>query len=63
MAVIQTQPITQRDPGPYRPKRRCTRCTAYLRTTNPGPRCDPCGAGENTPHAADVLLRELMEAR
>lgn len=50
MGIIRVQ-IPPRDPGPYRPGRRCEYpdCITVLRTTNPGPCCD---VHEVTPFAA-----------
>jgi len=42
MSVIALKPPTERKPGPYKAKRRCSSCRCFLRTCNPGPLCDPC---------------------
>jgi len=40
--IITTPPLTERNPGIYKPDRPCKRCEAILITSNPGPYCQPC---------------------
>lgn len=42
MGIVMVQPPKERQLGPYKQGRCCPRCHAELRTTNPGPICDPC---------------------
>lgn len=60
MSVIQTNPITQRDRGPYRSDRQCKRCAAYLSSYNPSHVCAPC-RGPVARAQAEALVKELME--
>lgn len=58
--IIATKPPTQRDPGPYAPKRACPDCGAQLSRSNPGPRCAPCNGGDWTADT-ELTTRQLHD--
>jgi len=45
MGVIQTKPLTTREPGPYTKGRRCS-CGCLLSQFNPTSSCAPCSGGD-----------------
>lgn len=60
MAIIATQPLTTRAPGPYAKERRCSKCNCLLSRYNPSQLCSPCQPALARVQAR-ALIRELME--
>jgi hypothetical protein len=58
MSVIQTKPLTTRDPGPYPAERRCQECGCFLSRYNPLELCNPC-----FPSAEMVSDRAVFQER
>lgn len=64
MGTIQTQIPPRQPMGPYPAGRACSSCGAHLKTTNPGPDCEPCLTPASELHAPDdPMLSELDRLR
>lgn len=55
---IQTQIPPRQPMGPYPAGRACSGCGARLKTTNPGPECEPCLTPASELHVPDEPLMD-----